>query len=352
MANRRSKPNRGIRLHGATYELNFQRNGVRQFVNLETNDFAEAIRRAEEVRKNPELMSSDLLANEIERFVSYKKRQGEYTEQTIRSKQTKLSLMRKALPEGATAATVSVAQLQSWHDDMVESGIHSSTIHGYLMSARAFFVWAINVAKLRRRNPIDGLNIVKLEKRARKDFCSYELRDQLIRNCQDDELKLILLCGFHIGMRFNEIVEAVPWWFDIEHMRTMLRKHPGISFKDNEERTVPMTRELAAFLRRYGLREPYMVAPNAKKGKWIYRYDFRAKFMAYMREQGAPKWLTPHTMRHTFASLLVSSGESIYKVAVWMGDNVKTVQDHYGHLAPDEGGIEKAFSARHRNQAS
>jgi site-specific recombinase XerD len=51
-------------------------------------------------------------------------------------------------------------------------------------------------------------------------------------------------------------------------------------------------------------------------------------------------------MRHTFASLLVSAGESIYKVAVWLGDEVSTVQKHYGHLTPDNHGIEKAFSMR------
>jgi integrase len=67
--------------------------------------------------------------------------------------------------------------------------------------------------------------------------------------------------------------------------------------------------------------------------------------MKYIRAQGCD-WVTPHTMRHTFASLLVSAGESIYKVAVWLGDEVATVQKHYGHLTPDNHGIEKAFSER------
>jgi site-specific recombinase XerD len=342
---KKQNPARGIRLHGSTYELNIQRNGVRQFINLETTDFAEAVKRAEEVRRNPTLLPGSGLDAEIERFITYKLAKRQYTEHTARTKKNKLQLLRAAVPPGSSAASVTTAQLQRWHDDM-ESQLESATIHGYMMTARAFFRWAIDVAKLRRRNPVEGLKMVKLEKRARKDFCSYELRDRLVRDCEDPELKFILFAGFHAGLRFSEISEAVPWWFDLEHFRISLRKTPTMRFKDNEERAIPLTREFAEFLRGYGLRAPFMVAPDARKGKWLYRYDFRAKFMSYMRAQNAPRWLTPHTMRHTFASLLVSAGESIYKVAMWLGDDVRTVQNHYGHLAPDEGGIEKAFSAR------
>lgn len=332
---------------GRTYELNIQRNGIRQFINLETDDFSEAIKRAEKVRTTPDLLPSVSLEHEIDRFIAYKKRIGEYTESTARSKKIKLLLLKQSLPATATASTVTTAQIQDWHDALLDQELHSSTIHGYLMSARAFFRWAIEIAKLRRHNPLDDIKAVKLEGRARDAFCTYDQRDKLIRECEDKELKYILYCGFHAGFRFNEIVQSVGRWFDIDHKRIDLTKTPTMKFKDNEERSVPMTLEFCDFLKDYGLPSPFMIAPDVKQGKWIYRYDFRAKFMAYVTKQGLP-WVTPHIMRHTFASLLVSAGESIYKVAVWMGDDVGTVQKHYGHLAPDEGGIEKAFSKRHK----
>ena len=84
---------------------------------------------------------------------------------------------------------------------------------------------------------------MKLEKRARESFCSFEERDRLISECIDDELKFVLYCGFHAGLRFNEIIEAIPGWFDLEHGRIMLRKTKTMQFKDREERTVPMTKE-------------------------------------------------------------------------------------------------------------
>jgi site-specific recombinase XerD len=70
---------------------------------------------------------------------------------------------------------------------------------------------------------------------------------------------------------------------------------------------------------------PFMLKPFVKKGAALYRYDFRRPFREYVKRQGCA-WVTPHVMRHTFASLLVSKGVSIYKVAVWMGDDVRVVQ--------------------------
>lgn len=336
---------------GNSYELNIQRNNVRQFINLETNDFAEAVKRAQEIRSNPDLQPSTSYETEVAKFIKYKRSQGEYTAHTALTKKNKILLMMKSLPKGASASTVTTSHLQAWHSDLVASGLTSSTIHGYFMTAQAFFRWAVEVAKIRRFNPVDGVKLIKLEKRAREQFCHYALRDRLIQNCEDEELKFILYCGFHAGLRYNEIIQAVPFWFDTAHARIVLSKTPTMRFKDNEERTIPMTIEFRQFLKSYGYRQPFMIAPEVKQGKSIYRYEFRKKFTNYMKSQGH-EWITPHTMRHTFASLLVTAGESIYKVAVWLGDEVKTVQDHYGHLAPDEGGIEKAFSARHKNQAA
>jgi integrase len=199
--------------------------------------------------------------------------------------------------------------------------------------------------RIGRRKPVKEVRFAKPMGRARQNFCTYELRDKLITDAPSDELRFILFCGFHAGLRFQEIVEARPFWFDLAAGLLHLRKTATMNFKDREERTVPITQQFRAFLKTYGMHDPFMLRPEVKRGKSLYRYDFRRPFTLYMKTQGCP-WVTPHIMRHTFASLLVSAGESIYKVAVWLGDDVTTVQRHYGHLTPDDHGIEKAFSLR------
>ena len=112
--------------------------------------------------------------------------------------------------------------------------------------------------------------------------------------------------------------------------------------KDREARTVPLTREFQRFLRRYGKRSPFMLRPEVGHGDARYRYDFRRPWCAFTKTQGLES-VTPHVMRHTFASLLASEGVSIYKIALWLGDDVRVVQKHYAKLLPKDEDIECAF---------
>ena len=50
-------------------------------------------------------------------------------------------------------------------------------------------------------------------------------------------------------------------------------------------------------------------------------------------------WITPHVARHTFASILAQKGESIYKIAKWLGDTTEVTEKHYAHLAPGDTAI-------------
>jgi integrase len=342
----RNKPQlgRGIYLRGHVYWFAVQRNGQRHFITLETTDPAEAVRRAETMRDHIDIESGAPIKAEIDRFIAYKLRQQEYTRSSAVTKRNKLLLFAQSLPPGATAATVTTRQVQRFYDEALERAADTTAL-GYVMAVRAFFRWAIETARIARRNPVKDVKLARTVGRARKDFCTYDLRDRLIREAPTEDLRFILFCGFHAGLRFQEIVEARPFWFDIQSCYLHLRKTTTMNFKDREERSIPLTLDFQNFLKSYGLRAPFMLRPDVAHGKWIYRYDFRAAFMKYMRAQGCDG-VTPHTMRHTFASLLVSAGESIYKVAVWLGDEVATVQKHYGHLTPDNHGIEKAFSER------
>jgi len=113
--------------------------------------------------------------------------------------------------------------------------------------------------------------------------------------------------------------------------------------KDKECRTIPLTKPFRSFLRGYLRKKDsvgFALHPEIARGQWRYRYDFRRPFTDYMRAMDC-SWVTPHVMRHTFASLLVSAGVSIYKAAVWMGNDVRVVQQHYAHLAPGDQDIHR-----------
>ena len=183
------------------------------------------------------------------------------------------------------AAGVTAASLQKYHDRLLKK-LTASTVNGYMMTFRSFFNWAVDVQKIIRRNPMDAVKIVRTKGNRRENFAGFELRDKLIAEAPNDDLRFILYMGFHAGLRKQEIIEARPFWFDLDAGILHLRKTATMEFKDGEERSIPMTREFTKFMRHYGLREPFLLQPNVKAGKSRYRYDFRKPFSDYMKKQG------------------------------------------------------------------
>ena len=67
-------------------------------------------------------------------------------------------------------------------------------------------------------------------------------------------------------------------------------------------------------------------------GKCFYRYQFLSAFNTVAEAAGV-EWVTPHILRHTFASQLAIKGVSIFKISKWLGhSDVKTTMI-YAHLA-------------------
>lgn len=337
---------RGIYRRGDVYWLNYQRNGLRRFVSLETSDFAEAITRARTIRTRAPLGASEGFTEDIARFLAYKRRKNEFTKA---SAETRFYVLRAfANWADVPPGFVTTRQVQAFYDSKV-SRHGAITANGYAMIVRSFFNWALNVARLIDRNPCDGLELAREERAGRrlKDFCTRGQRDRIIRSCKREDLRFVLYCGFHAGLRKNEIIEARPNWFDLRQGLLHLRWTSTFAFKDRQERTIPLTKEFHGFLRRYRLREPYMLRPDTKHGKDRYRYDFRRPFFEHLKriklEKTGQTKITPHLMRHTFASLLASSGVSLYKIAVWLGDDPRVVEKHYARLLPKDADIERLF---------
>lgn len=333
------KMSRGIYLRGMVYWFAIQKNKKRHFISLETNDLAVAVRRVEELRDHPEIKASFGFPAEIEKFIDYKVRMNAYSRFSADEKGGVLHRFATYLGPNVTPAAVTPSQVQSFYDACLRR-VSASTANGYIMTLRSFFRWCQEVEGTIRRSPAASVQMAKVVSKRRERHCTVPLRDRLIQECKRPDLKFILFCGFHAGLRRNEIIEARPDWFDLENNLLHVRKTDTFEIKDKEERTIPLTREFSEFLgEEYPFPGKYCVAPDVERGISRYRWDFHRPFTEYMESQDCD-WITIHTMRHTFASLLASAGKSIFKIATWLGDDVRVVQKHYAKLNPKDEDIE------------
>jgi integrase len=231
--------------------------------------------------------------------------------------------------------------LQEWADFKLTE-VKTSTVAAYVFSVKIFLDWAIRNHCGIIDNAATEISIPRHRKPFRRRFVSREIVQKLIANCEDEELRYCLFCGFHAGLRFGEVVMSRPDWFDLDHKVLHVTRSDEWDTKDHTDRTVPLTDKFVSFLAKYGMRYPFMIAPEKLRAiRHRYRFDFSRRFEHYVSNQSVS--MTFHDARRTFASLHVQAGTSIYKVARWLGDDVEVVSRHYGHLADFDDEVNRAF---------
>jgi integrase len=342
---------RGLYKRGKIWWYRWGVDGRGYHQSLKTQNEDEAIAKALAIRRTPELVKSDEWKKDVRSFIRHKVSLREFREgQSSKIREDKLVSIGQEIGI-STVAQLDTERIQTWYDAM---RVAPSTRQTYLNYLSSFCAWLVEKRML-RENPCTRVQRGKIHRAGRKSFLEPEDVDKLIAAVDDrvvaisgeakglsnDELKFILLCGFDAGLRTEEIIEAQPHWFDLRRGLLHVQATENWIPKDNEARTIPLTQRFQEFLSTFLRREDkYVLKPSATKSAWRYRYDFRRPFKKFVAAAGYPT-LTRHDMRRTFASLRVSAGVSIYKVARWLGDGVAVVERSYGHLIPLDSDIER-----------
>ena len=338
---------KGVFLRGKKFWYRYSYQGRQYREPLDTKDEAEAITKALRIQANPLLTGANPLAEEIKAYLAIKLEKGDYTRNSADSRGPVLKswISDRNLKE---VREINTDEIKLWLNSLRrrKKRLKESSIESYGMIIRGFCAWLVEENKL-RESPAEFIKSKTSTSAKRRRFCLREQVDSLISECADLELKFILYCGFHAGLRKGEIVQARSEWFDLRLNIIHITEYETWKPKDKDKRTIPLTTSFKKFLEEEmaidgELPSPFLIYPSKVQGRARYRYDFRKPFEEYVVAKGYA-WLKPHVMRHTFASLLAIAGVSIFKIAQWLGDDVRVVERHYAHLLPQDSDIERAF---------
>lgn len=228
--------------------------------------------------------------------------------------------------------------------------VSPASMTSYLITLKAFLSWAVE-KRMIRTNPVKEFRrqtTVRVSRRG--DFHTREKREKILATPCRDYIGLMLHLGYFAGLREGEMLAFQPgWlWFSEDGTQgTITVKETPITFTDGtqgwwrpkvkELRTIPLHPRLIAFLKNYGIRHPFMIAPDKplwptdeKKSK---RFDTKRAMATHGRLCGEPK-LGYHVLRRSFATLLSIDGKSVNVIAALLGDTVKVTQDHYIGFSP------------------
>lgn len=326
--------------------MHVQRGGKRNHFPLHTKELAEAVRKRDSYLADPKIIycfRQHTLGVQIEKYVKDRIVSKRWSRESAAEKSRLLNVFCDAIGSDRSLYSIKTSEIETYLTSKLSGGCKGGTVNGYLTIIQAFFEDCVR-DHLLINNPATEIDSFPDEHPVREIWCSEEEVSRLYRATPTDDLRFIVGCGFFLGLRRKEITEARPVWFNLEAkmatiklVREDLAVRTGLdSFitKTRKERSIPIPDPFVRFLQIYLTDRDYCLAPSVRRGAYKYRYDFRRPFEDYVRSQNLSK-VTPHVMRHTFATHLARQGKPITQLAGYLGDSVKTTLRHYAHHYPN-----------------
>lgn len=243
---------------------------------------------------------------------------------------------------------------------VLADGIASATKHHRFRHLRTFFNWAVE-KKWLDRSPLEGVKPPRQEKKVTEFLTPSQLERLLATIDADVEskgglvlsgqvvwIKDVILVAVCTGLRRGELCNLRWSDVDFENGFVHVRNREGFRTKSGDERSVPLTGDALAVLKRLAderdddLGDP--VFRSAKGGPIDPQYTSK-KFKHYVRMARLPESIHFHSLRHTCASWLVQRGVSLPIVQAILGHSSIQVTQRYAHMAPDvlQAAMQQAF---------
>ena len=153
--------------------------------------------------------------------------------------------------------------------------------------------------------------------------------DQLLKCVTCLKHRMLLLTLYAAGLRLSE--GAALTIHDIDSKRMMIRVASG---KGQKERLVPMSPRLLTELREYWkqVRSPKYLFPGATFDVRISATTIQKSCKAAVIKAGITKNVTPHTLRHSFATGLLEAGVDLLTIGRLLGHKSFSTTMIYLHV--------------------
>ena len=326
-------------------------NGKRVSFNLQTKDRGEAVTKACEILKNHQNFSyKGSLEAAINEFIKHKEEKNKFSANSLIGKKGILMDFAKIVGMTIPIGTISPSHISNFF--AAKNDCAESTKAGYKATIQSFLTWCIDVKKLYIVDSRKALKDYDYTIQARHKFLSLEEIQKVIDASTDPEITYILICGAFLGCRKDEIINSRSCWFEFDAStpvcfiqnldKVTAAKHGLDPFKvKSKERRVPISPSVFEWLKKFvSTKVDYCLSPDSRKGKHRYRYDYRAKYEAFVKKVSPNKDFGSHTLRHSFATNLAMKNTAIGFIAQYLGDSVKTTERHYAQFLPTVQSVE------------
>lgn len=327
----------------ATYWIRYTSNGEHQRQSLGTKDLSIARRIANKIEKDLILDIHQIPSSKIpiEDFLQRYFADAEIHKRprTVQTDHRAIDTLRK-YESVQYVSDITPEKIESFKRKMLNNGLCPTTVNIMLRHLSAVLGKAVKW-ELIPTNPVGRVNKLKISKNPPL-YLSKEQSEIIlgIAKRHGQNIYWIFALGLYAGMRKNEIVNARWEWFDFKRMTITISNYDEFVLKTSSSRTLPLHSKLAEVLKPFFKESGFLFEPNKNSHLSEYRYEFKKAFDS-VRNEAKLEWVTPHILRHTFASQLAIAGISLYKISKWLGHSNFTTTQIYAHLQAGDEEIEK-----------
>jgi len=223
--------------------------------------------------------------------------------------------------------------LNNYISNLFSIGLKSSSINRKISSIKHFYLFLLK-KKVIKNSPVDGITTPKQEKYLPTSMSEDEVESLLgspkssIKIERRDKAMIEIL--YATGMRISELVNLKLT--DIDFNRSVLK----VFGKGSKERLVPYGEKAAEALRIYLEDRKKLDSKDvflSNRGTRITRGAFWQRIKIYIKRENLKLSISPHTLRHAFATHLLNRGADLRSVQILLGHSDLSTTQIYTHIA-------------------
>lgn len=239
------------------------------------------------------------------------------------------------LINGKEIEEIGYLEIRQFLAHLRDQGYLKSSILRKLACLRSFFKFLVR-ENILRTNPSAGIATPKREKRL-PVFLEVQEMEKLLEAASGETLaekrdRALLETLYSSGLRVSELVGLNLE--DADLLGGVVR----VRGKGKKERMVPLGRKAQEALERYlekrneRISKPYPALFLNKNGSRLTDRSVRRVLLKYVRRAGLQKEVSPHTLRHSFATHLLDRGADLRSVQELLGHESLSTTQIYTHV--------------------
>ena len=238
--------------------------------------------------------------------------------------------------------------IKNYIDFLTQNGKKPRTISRTIASIRAFYVYEMKMNKV-KENPTEHIQSPKIEKKAPCVLSENEISALLqqpnsdLKGLRD---KAMLEFAYASGMRVSEIIAL-----NIEDV--IFEEGIVVCKNRNKKRMIPLGKMCLNALKDYVDNARGILIKTDKEkalfvninGKRLTRQGFWKIIKYYQEQANITKDITPHTLRHSFATHLLQNGADLKSIQMMLGHS--DISSTQVYMQFQNGGLNDIYKKAH-----